>query len=391
MARAKLNKKMIDKLATANPRGERWYDTVVRGFGVVVFPSGRKRFFIEWGHRRHRNMFYLDLDYGKLTLDKARPKAKALFVGIDKGIDPRVERQKDREALTFAEWTERYEAGAKQRKKSYRDDKRYLAVARKRWVGRRLDEITADAVERVFRSIAKDHKTAGNRFLASVRACLQEAWRLGLIESNPAAKVKSNPEGTPRARILSDGEFQALVGAINKYASPPIRTAFMLLLDTGARCSEVLRARWEDFDLAQGTWRIPSPKAGRPQVVPLAASSIAFLRKTQQYGPFVVPSPTDPSKHRFDLKDAWKTIRDAAELKDVRLHDLRRTVGYRVAKAEGLHIASKVLRHSDVRVTERAYAPLSLDEIRRGVEAVSEEARKLGRVLPMRPAVKKAV
>jgi integrase len=61
-------------------------------------------------------------------------------------------------------------------------------------------------------------------------------------------------------------------------------------------------------------------------------------------------------------------------LEGVHVHDLRRTYGLRVARHAGILAASKLLRHSDARVTSRVYAPLGLDELRRVADAVNQPA-----------------
>ena len=68
-------------------------------------------------------------------------------------------------------------------------------------------------------------------------------------------------------------------------------------------------------------------------------------------------------EHRSDLERPWYAIREATDLMDVNIHDVRRTFGPRVSQQAGLHVASKLLRHSDIRVTERVYAPLGIDEL----------------------------
>ena len=151
------------------------------------------------------------------------------------------------------------------------------------------------------------------------------------------------------------------------------------MVETGARKSEVLGAKWEDIDLDAGLWRIPSPKAGHPQVAPLTTSTVAMLRHAPRRGPWVVPAITDSERHRSDLKNEWKRLREAAELQGVTVHDIRRSFGLRVAKAAGLHVASKLLRHSDVRVTEKVYVPLGIDDLRKALESSS----KPGEVVPI--------
>jgi len=58
-----------------------------------------------------------------------------------------------------------------------------------------------------------------------------------------------------------------------------------------------------------------------------------------------------------------------------------------VSKQAGLHVASKLLRHSDIRVTERVYAPLGIDELRVAMGQAQEKreevvARERGKTKP---------
>ena len=104
-------------------------------------------------------------------------------------------------------------------------------------------------------------------------------------------------------------------------------------------------------------------------MLPLASPTVARLRVSPRIGLFVVAG-RDPEKPRRDLKRPWTNIRKIAEVEDVHIHDLRRTFGLAVTRSAGLHVASKLLRHSDVRVTERVYAPLGIDDLREALEKV---------------------
>ena len=185
-----------------------------------------------------------------------------------------------------------------------------------------------------------------------------------------------NRENPPRSRVLSDAEFLRVLKAIEGLRNLHVRLAFNLLLDTGARKSEVLRARWDDIDLEGRLWRIPSPKSNRPQVIPLHESTVTRLKAAQRNGPWLVPGRT-PERPKVDLKRSWAQIRREAKLDGVNIHDLRRTFGLHIARDAGLHIASKMLRHSDVRVTEQVYVPLGLDSLR---EAMEKTHRRRGRM-----------
>ena len=102
-------------------------------------------------------------------------------------------------------------------------------------------------------------------------------------------RVRLLPENQPRQRVLSDEELGKVLDQLEQLKDPHVRLAFELLLSTGARKSEVLRAKWEDMDLEARTWRIPSPKAGHPQTVPLPNTAVAMLENTPRLGPWVVP------------------------------------------------------------------------------------------------------
>jgi len=374
--KTRITKRVVDALDTP-PRGKRIkvYDTNLSGFGVTAHPTGQKSFFIEYGPRRRQRRMTIG-KYGPLTVEAARNQAQAHLGTVAKGGDPLTDGFKDARQPLFIEWVHTYLEIVRVTKKIPRHDEGYLALASRRWRSRRIGEVSADDIRKVRDSISKSGKqTTANRWHASVRACLQAAWRLDLISENPAMRVKPLPEAEPRKRVLSDDELRRFLTALSKEQDPHVRAAFQLLLDTGARKSEVLGARWEDFELDTSSplWRIPSPKAGRPQVIPVLPSTTVMLQHLPRLGPYVIPG-RDPSKPRYDLKRPWQRLTRDAELDDVHIHDLRRTFGLHIARTAGVHIASKLLRHSDVRVTERVYAPLDLEDLREHLERVKSPA-----------------
>ena len=382
--RAKLTQKLVEREVRRHRGGPTWiYDEDMPGFVLKLSRTSagalRATFLLRYGGRGRMRTYTIGR-YGEYDVQGAREEAERVLGLYRDGHDPVEERKEARRVPTLTEWADEYLKEVELRKKSHREDKRFLGLAKQRWGSKPLDKITTDAVQRWFNAIAESHKITANRALASLRACLQAAWRRDKITGNPAMKVRPLPENTPRARVLSDAELSRLVKAVRALANPHHRLAFTLLLTTGARLSEVLHAKWEDFDLDAATWRIPSPKAGRPQVVPLAADTVAMLRNTKHRDSLVVPGAV-PGKARFDLKKPWDALRVAAKLPDVHVHDLRRDYGLRVSKAAGLHVASKLLRHADVRVTEAVYAPLALEDLRTATE---QQAGRLAKVLKMR-------
>jgi len=384
--RKALTKRLVDKLTTDDPHGRHVYDTEVRRFGVTVYASGKKSFFVRYPKPRGKGWRRFHLGkYGEVTVDEARGDALGALAEVRKGHDPAEDKERRRSAPsvpTFGEFVIGYLEGVRQRKKQPRHDEAYLRVACERWGQRGIDSITTEDIARLVQATAEKHPTAANRLLASIGACLQAAWRLDLIPANPARRVKRFRENSPRQRVLTDQEFHLVLRELAAWADPHERAAFLLLIQTGARLSEVLHARWEDVDLDDSSWRIPNPKSGHPQLVPLNPGTVAVLRRLKRLGALVIPGKTNPNTPRFDLKPAWDAIKAAAKCPDVHVHDLRRTFGLAVARAAGLHVASKLLRHADVRVTAAIYAPLDFADLRKAAAQQGEHVEKVSRMRP---------
>jgi integrase len=378
-----LTKRFIDRLELPTSQyGKRYYDQDIRGFGVAIYPSGKKTFFIEYGPRGHQRRMKIGL-YGQLTLAQARELAREKLADYVRGSDPMDTRQAENSEIMFGEWADDYIERMRSMKKHVREDIRYLEEAKKRWKSRPLSSISTEDVERFFFEKEKEvSKITANRWLASIRACLQDAWRKDRIPQNPAMKVKSFPENPPKRRVLTDKELSRVLQAIDKFTDVHVKAAFMLLIQTGARKSEVLNARWEDFNLDDRLWTIPSTKAGHPQMMPLPPEIVVMLKHLPRLGPYVIPG-RKAGRPRSDLKRPWKKIQDAAKISDVHIHDIRRTFGLHITRKAGLHVASKLLRHSDIRVTEKHYAPLGMEELQKALD------RREADVIPLRNAKKK--
>jgi integrase len=267
----KLTKRAVDALAVATrATGERYYDTETRGFGISAFPSGQKVFFIEYGPERRRRRMRLG-PFGTLTVEQAREEARQKLADVVKGHDPLEEKEKHRAMPLFKKWVEDYLVDLPLRKKRFDQDVYYLqgtkpgrkrsgkgakgnledkrrkprqSEAMERWGSRPLDSITRGEVEGLLAHVAETRgTTTANRCYASLRACFEAAVRVGVLSSNPAVYVRKYRESEPRARVLSDDELKKVREAVDALPDASVRMAFYLLIDTGARKSEVLRAR----------------------------------------------------------------------------------------------------------------------------------------------------
>ena len=100
--------------------------------------------------------------------------------------------------------------------------------------------------------------------------------------------------------------------------------ALRLLLFTGARSSEVLTCQWDYVDVAGACLRLPDSKTGAKRI-PLNAPALAVVQALPRIegNAYVFPSLARQRGHLVKLHPAWATIRSAAGLADVRIHDLR--------------------------------------------------------------------
>ena len=84
--------------------------------------------------------------------------------------------------------------------------------------------------------------------------------------------------------------------------------------------------------------------------------------------------------HRRDIKGQWERVRERAGLEDVRLHDLRRTVGSWLAQqGTPIQVIGQILNHSHPAVTA-VYARLADKQSKRAMDVLGA---KMGEVLQL--------
>jgi integrase len=403
-SKVRFTKRWLDAVVAERETGEVYADSEARGLVVRVYPSGRKVFAVRWGARNRRRWYQIGTYGPGMELDKARGEAHDIMARVVKGEDPAATRENVRDTPTVREWVAEYMAAAETRKKpsSMRGDRMYLAnVSRRtgkhprkcacftcRWGNRLITELTIDGLESD-RDRQKEggRRTRANRWLASVRACLQAAWRRGLIPENPAMRIKAFSEGDPRTRVLTEDELDRLLVALDRMEreDPTEAAAFRVILETGCRRGEALGMKWEHLDLSEldrAEWRLPHPKGGKPEIKGLTRRLAALLSDLPRRGEYVIPGRR-PDKPRSDLKRPWNRLRTEAQIEGLTIHDLRRSFGLAATRRVGLAMASRLLGHKDVRLTARHYAPFDLDLLRAAAESVAGDRAK---VIPLRPA-----
>ena len=345
-------------------------DDAIKGLALRVTANGSKSFVFE-GRIRGRVRRITLGQHPALSVLLARRKALEVKAAIAQGRDPSEERQAEQAELTFRELAQIYiERHAQQHKRSYKQDELILAKHLAHWNGRKLSATTPEHVVKLHQVVGRDSgHYAANRLVALLRTMFNLARDWGYLKTdNPAQRVKFFRE-EKRERFLSSEELARVNEALLEEPNLYWRAFFPLALLLGPRRSELLSARWTDIDLEQRTWRIPTTKAGRSHLLPLPQHAIEILRSLPSRGKNEFVFPGDGATgHLVEPKKAWQRIRARARVADVRLHDLRRTLGsWLAAQGYSLPLIGKALNHSNVSTTQ-IYARLNLDPVREALE-----------------------
>lgn len=138
---------------------------------------------------------------------------------------------------------------------------------------------------------------------------------------------------------------------------PQTKAAMQLLILTWCRTSEVVGARWEEFDLEQGIWSIPAErmKGGEPHTVYLSRQALAVLESLPK-GTHLFPNRRRPEDHmaRTSLYQ-WRLRHGFADVMDV--HGFR-AVASTWANEQGRYRADVIeaaLAHKEPNKVRAAY------------------------------------
>ena len=345
------------------------HDTWENGLLIQVTAAGRKTFqFYRW-YEGNPVRVTIGL-FPDMTIEQARKEAQKYKADMANGVNPADKKRKARTEMTFGELFELYlERHAKPRKRSWKDDQNTFRLYLEPLGKKRLSEIKKSHISAIHSRIGKEYKVTANRVLALISSIFGRAIEYGLWENmNPCLGIRKFPEKS-RDRFLQADELPRFFKALNEEPNATLRDYIFVSLLTGARRSNVLSMRWKELDLEQGTWEIPVTKTGDSQTVTLSMEAIEMLkiRKSNRSSFFVFPG-NGRTGHLIEPKTGWKRILKRAGIENLRIHDLRRTLGsWQAITGASLPIIGKSLNHKNASTTQ-IYARLNLDPVRESVQ-----------------------
>lgn len=364
-------KEILENLPLASTR---YYvsDAKIVGLKLAVHPHGNKTYYL---CRRVKGR-YQRIKVGNLsdlTIEQAREQAKKLNSVITLGGDPQEEKRKQRNQITFRQlYDVYYQEYSSVYNKRPMDNRKTVELHVFPVLGKKsIDEITRDNIRKLHLEISEKRAGAtANRILALVNSVFNFAIKHEYYEGiNPCFGIKKFRTHS-RDRFLSKEELIAFFEAIEQ-EEELFKHFFQILLFTGARKGNVLAMKWADIDFDLCRWRIPDTHTKNKDVniVVLSSEVVEILKlRNEQNKKLETPSlfvfqGDGKDGYLKDPKKAFARIRKRMNKPDIRMHDLRRTLGsYMAISGASMPIIGKALNHKS-QVSTAIYARLSQDPV----------------------------
>jgi integrase len=420
----KLTKRAIDGLRAGDR--ECFWDDDLPGFGLRVYPSGRKVFVVQYkvggrGGRTRRKTVGL---YGPMTPTEARTEAgKWLGRGGDPITKARAEAAAEAQAVTVAQLCDQYldalgkglvlgKGGRPKKSSTISTDRGRIARHIKPLLGkRRVRDLTAADIARFIRDVtlgktAVDERTGrygrarvtggagtATRTTGLLSGVLSFARQEGLRSDNPAHGVRKPAAGRRDRRLTAD-DYSALGDALTAFeregGNPMAAAQIRLLALTGCRLGEVVGLRQAEIDRRGHALRLGDTKTGA-STRPLGGAALAVLEGLEDDPVF--PAARRGSGHYGGLRNAFRAIVASRPLLErVTPHVLRHSFASVAADLGYTELTINAMTgHSSGRVTERyvhhldAVLVAAADHVA-GAIAAQMAGRPGADVVPLRPA-----
>lgn len=212
-----------------------------------------------------------------------------------------------------------------------------------------------------------------NKFLIFLSSAYKLANEFELLNSyNPCRGIKEFELNNQRQIFLTQSQTKRLLNEVNKSSNIHLKYIVPMLLLSGARKREVLDAKWCDFDNINNLWTIPLTKNGKKRILPITKSLQTILNQIpKDKTPYLFASPLT-LKPYISIYQSWNSARTKANLKEVRMHDLRHTYASALVNAKcSLYEVQVLLGHSTAKMTQR-YAHLSNDALMKAASNASK-------------------
>lgn len=381
---AKLTKNIVERTPVRD-KAFFLFDDSLPGFCVRIAPNGRRHYYQQYMKHKKTKRFPLGM-HGVITAEAAREKAIGVLAQINAGADPVAESVERTRQPTVRDLAERYmkeHAAVHCKPATVEGYEFYMRRTILPALGDlKVAEVTRNDIVKFHSSLA-DTPYNANRSLEIISKMfnLAEMWGLRSDGTNPRRHIRKFEE-KKRERYLSKEESkrlgEVLTAAKNNTAENSISAyCIEVLLYTGCRCGEIQTLKWEYIDWENSCLRLPDTKTGA-RVVYVGQNVLTTLREVENLpqrprdNPYVFWGGRENDFIR-DLQKPWRKYRTAADLPDMRIHDLRHSfASYAISQGITLAMVGKLLGHTQTQTTAR-YAHLMADPVREAAGKVAQE------------------
>ena len=350
---------------------QEFYDNEIKGFSLEVRANGTKTYYIRTKGADGKRVAKKLGDAKVISVKDARAKAIKLKRKIESQVDNlTLEAENSGQTMTLEEfYNDHYLPYIKKQIKSYETNISVFKNHILPYFGlKNMVEIKKSEIITLHSNMVQIKKLApatANKVLVFISHIFNVALELEIkgIEVNPASKIKPHVLNNAKERYLSKDETKRLLKEVELSPNTHLKYIIPMLILTGARKGEVLKAKYEDFNLSQLTWTIPISKSGKKRILPLTPQLLELynsIPKTNSEYLFASPVTGKPYVTIFT---SWNSARIKAGLKDVRIHDLRHSFASAlVNNGRSLYEVQILLGHSTSKMTQR-YAHLSNESL----------------------------
>ena len=240
-----------------------------------------------------------------------------------------------------------------------------------------LDRIDRGDVLRVLTPIWTTRPETARRVRQRMRTVFRWGMAHGFMETNPAGEAIDGalppmPKVKAHLRALPYQEVGSALETVDAtQASIPAKLCFRFLVLTAARSGEARGATWEEIDLQDQVWRIPSErmKAGMEHRVPLSVQALDLLGEAsalRDESELVFPSPLRPGSSMSGIT-LTKVLRSTGLAERATVHGFRSSFKNWTLEQTDTPwaVSESALAHILGNSTEQAYARSDLFERRR--------------------------
>jgi integrase len=356
-----------------------FYDPTTPNFGIRITAGGHRSFICNYYPKGRPQRRYTIGSFPNWSTVGAREEFRKLTRLVDTGGDPLAEIEAMRAAPAIDDLANRFEREYLPRRAPNTQDayRRALRLYIQPALGRmKVVAVVWADIDALHRKITDaGHPFQANRVVALLSKMFSLAVRWHMRPDNPVRGIERNSE-SPRHRYPTGAELARLATALDNHTDRQGAAVFRLCQFTGCRVGEALSARWDQFDLTgAGVWTKPgaTTKQRTIHIVPLNTAARALLAHLRQRtnSVWVFPADSDTG-HRVAVQKSWRAVCKAADIKDLRIHDLRHSFASQLVNAgASLPLIGALLGHTQAATTHR-YAHLADGPQREAVERVGK-------------------